>query len=191
MPRTAKGGGRKKPPERPPVEEYSDLEWHKQFVCWNYFRYIESGGQEGWNPADAGSVFHYRSSEYVASLGTESWFRHLAKQMVTLAQKFASLNQIPPRPLGHTHKSIDKLIGWSKSSRPSSPSSTAASSTCCWYNAVSCWLAIFTGSSYPAATLACCCGQGGTLPSLLQLFESTNVLRNVEKLQLHQSCDNN
>jgi hypothetical protein len=112
MPRTAKGGGRKKPPERPPQEEYTNLEWHKQFVCWNYFRYIESGGQEGWNPAEAGSVFHYRSSEYVASLGTESWFRHLAKQMVTLAQKFASLNQIPPRPpLGHTNQSSNSSFG--------------------------------------------------------------------------------
>jgi hypothetical protein len=100
MPRTGRKGlgGRKKAPSRPPLEEYESLEYHKKLICYNYFQFIVTNGVEGWDPSDAGSVYHQRSSNYLLSLGSDSWFRHLAKQMVTLAQKFASLNQSPPNP---------------------------------------------------------------------------------------------
>lgn len=101
MPRTSHRGRKKETLE--PLEEYLRLDHHKQLLCWNYFRFTETQGKEGWNPVEAGSVYHYRSSAYIQSLGSASWFRHLGKQMVTLAEKFAQQQQIPPRPTGaHT-----------------------------------------------------------------------------------------
>lgn len=77
---------------RPPLQIYSGLDHFKQLICWNYYRFIETDGAEGWNPAEAGSVNHQRStSAYLTSLGTSSWFRHIGKRMVTLAQKLAQL----------------------------------------------------------------------------------------------------
>lgn len=101
MARTAAASrGRKKAPTLEPLEEYLRLDYYKQLVCWNYFQFAATQGQQGWNPDEAGSVFHYRSSAYVQSLGSGSWFRHVAKQMVTLAQKFAQQQLAPPKPTG-------------------------------------------------------------------------------------------
>jgi hypothetical protein len=43
-------------------------------------------------------VFHYRSSAYIQSKGSRSWFRHKAQSMVTLAELLAAQNQTPPEP---------------------------------------------------------------------------------------------
>lgn len=101
MPRTA-NKGRRKEPAADPLTLYQRLEHHKQVVCWNYFQYTHTEGEEGWNPVEAGSVFQYRSSAYIQSLGSASWFRHLGKQMVTLAEKFAQAQQVPTRPVTAT-----------------------------------------------------------------------------------------
>jgi hypothetical protein len=95
----ARTRGRRRAPQRPPLEEYNSLEHHKRLICWYYYRGIVTGGREGFNPTEVGSVFHYRTSAYLQSKGRESWFRHLARQMVTLAQRFAEINQEPPKPL--------------------------------------------------------------------------------------------
>jgi hypothetical protein len=97
MPRTAT---KKRKDNRTPLEVYEALDHHKQLICWNYYRFIETNGEEGWNPKEPGSVHHQRSSAYLLSLGSDSWFRHLGKQMVTLAEKFAAVNQSPHRPIG-------------------------------------------------------------------------------------------
>jgi hypothetical protein len=71
MPRTRGSKNKSNKDDRDPLEVYKNLELHKQLVCWNYFRFLETNGAEGWNPADAGSVFHQRSSQYLLSLGTK------------------------------------------------------------------------------------------------------------------------
>lgn len=100
MPRTAakNNQGRKSDPNRDHLARWEKLPPHDKVICWNYFQYTATQGEEGWNPAEAGSLFHQRSSSYLLSLGSGSWFRHRAKLMVTLANKFAELNQTPPRP---------------------------------------------------------------------------------------------
>jgi hypothetical protein len=100
MPRTAAKGGRRVD-NRPPLVIYNSLDHHKQLICWHYFRFIQTGGLEGWNPAEAGSINHQRSSEYLIALGSSSWFRHIGKQMVTLAQKLAQLKETPQPPIGY------------------------------------------------------------------------------------------
>lgn len=96
MPRTR--AKTKKDPNDPPLYRWSKLDRHNKLVCWNYFQYTATDGEEGWNPASAGSVDHYRISNYIQSLGSASWFRHRAKLMVTLAQVFAARNEAPPNP---------------------------------------------------------------------------------------------
>lgn len=97
MPRTAATGRRKQNPKTP-LEQYNYLKIHKKIVCWNYLQFILTNGEEGWNTSQPGSVYHQRSSNYLLSLGSDSWFRHIGKSMVTLAQKLAELNEGPPRP---------------------------------------------------------------------------------------------
>ena len=115
MPRTAKktkAGGKKKDPNDEPLYQYSKLPAHDKLICWNYYQYTATAGAEGWNPNEAGSVFHQRSSNYLLSLGSSSWFRHRARLMVNLAQKFASLNQVPPDPpsLPHNRQAVAGII---------------------------------------------------------------------------------
>ena len=96
MPRTAPKKGRKADPNTDPLARWNKLARHDKIICWNYFQFAATDGREGWNPAEAGSVFHQRSSAYLLSLGSDSWFRHRGKLMKTLAEKFAELNQAPP-----------------------------------------------------------------------------------------------
>lgn len=98
MPRTGRKGkgGKRADPNNDPVARFSKLERHDKIICYNYWNYINTNGSEGWNPQEAGSVFHQRSSAYLLSLGSASWFRHRGKAMVTLSQKFAELQQTPP-----------------------------------------------------------------------------------------------
>ena len=98
MPRTQAKGGRRKDPNNDPVKAYEKLARHDKIICWNYYQYITTDGAEGWNPREAGSVFHQRSSEYLVSLGSGSWFQHRAKLMVNLAEKFALINAAPEEP---------------------------------------------------------------------------------------------
>lgn len=98
MPRTA-SKRRPKGPDKEPIDVYDRLEYHKQLICWNYYQYTATSGEIGWNPSEAGSVYHQeRSSAYITSLGSDSWFRHLGRQMATLAEKFALRNQVPTEP---------------------------------------------------------------------------------------------
>jgi hypothetical protein len=102
MPRTAGRGGRRRNPILTPLDRYQALQHHEKVILWKYWQFISSGGTEGWNIAEVGSVFHYRSSAYIQRQGTASWFRHKAQSMVTLAQLFAEQNQAPPELLQFT-----------------------------------------------------------------------------------------
>jgi hypothetical protein len=103
MPRTAAKGGRRKD-NRDPLVIYNDLPHYKQVICWYYFRFVETNGEEGWNISEAGSVFHFRSSKVVQAAkppeATNSWFRHIAKSMATLADKIAQRKERLPKPVG-------------------------------------------------------------------------------------------
>lgn len=84
---------------REPLEIYNSLPHHKQLVCYRYWSWISSSGETGWNNESAGSVFHYRSSQYlISSFVSQSSFRHCAKQMVTLAERLAQLHTPPTAP---------------------------------------------------------------------------------------------
>ena len=96
MPRTK---GTKRPdPNGKPLDRYEKLQYHDKLICFNYYQFGATAGSEGWNPTEAGSVYHQRSSNYLLSLGSASWFRHRANSMVTLAEAFAKINQAPPQP---------------------------------------------------------------------------------------------
>ena len=95
MPRT-KGAKNKNDPNKDPLARWDKLKLYDKFICYQYWRYINTGSEEGWNPANAGSVTHRRSSFYLTTLGSDSWFRHRGQAMVTLAQRFAELNEWPP-----------------------------------------------------------------------------------------------
>ena len=95
MPRTA-ASKKKLDPNQNPLSRWAKLPHHDKFICWRYHEYIITEGKLGWNPSEGGSVHHQRSSNYLLSLGSDSWFRHRAKGMVTLAQRFAELNETPP-----------------------------------------------------------------------------------------------
>lgn len=92
--------GRPKDFDRSAEDAYDRLKWHEQYVCYQYWNYRATRGKEGWNPNSAGSVIHQRSSSYLLSLGSDSWFRHLGQKMVTLAQKFEAERKIPSQPYG-------------------------------------------------------------------------------------------
>jgi hypothetical protein len=96
MPKT----GWKKKENRHPLEIYNSLPQHKQLICWYYFRWIETAGEEGWDVDQAGSRYHYRSSAIVQGHYTPSAFRHAAQSMVTLAQAISQINQRPIEPAG-------------------------------------------------------------------------------------------
>jgi hypothetical protein len=99
MPRTA-ARGRPRDSERPAEDHYDRLKWHEQYICYQYWNWKATRGAEGWNPSDAGSVYHQRSSSYLLTLGSDSWFRHLGQKMVTLAEKFEAERKIPSLPYG-------------------------------------------------------------------------------------------
>lgn len=126
MPRTA-SKRRPKGPEKDPIDIYRELEYHKQLICWNYYRFKVTDGEEGWNPTEAGSIYHQRSSVYLLSLGSGSWFRHIGRQMATLAEKFAQLNQIPSAPASNNTDEVDQeqLTPTTPSSSSPSPSTIA------------------------------------------------------------------
>jgi hypothetical protein len=97
MPRTAQTNAVRD--TREPLEIYNSLPHHKQLVCYRYWSWINSSGETGWNKDHAGSVFHYRSSQYLlSSFVSQSSFRHCAKQMVTLAERLAQLHTPPTAP---------------------------------------------------------------------------------------------
>jgi hypothetical protein len=85
-------------PSLPPIERFDLLDLQDKLICWNYYQFDATVGEEGWNPARVGSVYHLRASNYINSRYTESQFRHKARSMVKLAEEFAKLNQAPPRP---------------------------------------------------------------------------------------------
>ena len=92
MPQTrVKGGPRVS--NKPPLEQYEALEPYKQLICYNYWVYLDTKGQKGWNPKASGSVLHQRSSAWLIKLGSASWFRHIAKSMVVLAEKLAEQSE--------------------------------------------------------------------------------------------------
>ena len=95
MPRT-KGGSKY---ELDPENKWEKLQYVEQLICYNYYLWTATQGKEGWNPRDAGSVYHRRSSNFIASSGSKSWFRHKALAMVTLAEAFQKINKAPPKPV--------------------------------------------------------------------------------------------
>jgi hypothetical protein len=100
MPRHTNKVGRPRDLDRPAEEAYDRLKWHEQYICYKYWNYKATRGREGWNPQESGSVNHQRTSHYLLSLGSDSWFRHLANKMVTLAEKFEQERKIPSQPYG-------------------------------------------------------------------------------------------
>jgi hypothetical protein len=97
MPRTT-GNCRRLNPKLSPTEKFDLLALPERIICWNYFQFTATSGEEGWDPAAVGSVYHHRSSNYVASKFTPSQFRHKARSMVSLAEEFAKINRAPPKP---------------------------------------------------------------------------------------------
>lgn len=118
MPRHNPKIGRPRDLERPAEEAYDRLKWHEQYICFQYWNYRATRGKEGWNPTEAGSVFHQRSSAYLLSLGSYSWFRHVASKMVTLAEKFEEERKIPAAPYGEKVEAKEKEAKEKETSTP-------------------------------------------------------------------------
>lgn len=85
MPRT---GTKKRVAQIPALKQYLKLNHADKFILWHYYLYQKTDGKEGWNPKQPGSVYHQRSSNYLLSLGSQSWFRHRGQSMVKLLDLF-------------------------------------------------------------------------------------------------------
>ena len=59
-----------------PDQVYKKLEVSKKLACYNCFVFLTTAGIEGWDPEKAGSVFHYRESNYIHdNIKNSSWSR--------------------------------------------------------------------------------------------------------------------
>ena len=58
-----------------PQAEYNKQELSKRLACYKFWCYLDSDGQEGWNPKKTpGSVFHWRSCKYInTNIKQNSW----------------------------------------------------------------------------------------------------------------------
>ena len=68
MTRNASATARKKKATTPAEERYAREPLHKRVICYNFWSFIVTDGKEGdlWNPNKTpGSVYNYRSSEYI------------------------------------------------------------------------------------------------------------------------------
>jgi hypothetical protein len=51
--------------EKHPEEAYAKLELSKKLVCYNCWHNLNTAGEEGWDFEKAGSIYHYRNSNYI------------------------------------------------------------------------------------------------------------------------------
>ena len=86
MARTAKTGKKNSTQEKNPKLVYEKLELSKRIACYHFWCYLNSDGQEGWNPLQVpGSKWNWRSSNYLqANIKENSWSR-VGKAMASLA----------------------------------------------------------------------------------------------------------
>lgn len=96
MPRHASRTGSRLTNHGTPIQRFDRLDLASKLICYKYYLGLTTGNEEGWNPKEAGSVFHQRSSRYLLTQGTASWFRHKGKQIVSLAQAFVEANERVP-----------------------------------------------------------------------------------------------
>ena len=59
-----------------PEKVYEKLELARKLGCYNYFLFLTTAGTQGWDLEKAGSIFHYRESNYIAqNVKASSWSR--------------------------------------------------------------------------------------------------------------------
>ena len=83
MPRTSKKQATK---ENNPVLIYEKLELSKRIACYNFWCYLNTEGQEGWDPIHTlASIWNWRSSNYLQlNIREKSWPR-IGRAMASLA----------------------------------------------------------------------------------------------------------
>ena len=73
MARTQGAKGKKKYSD--PVKKYNNLNYVDQWVCFDYWNYLQAGGSEGLGPSKAGYKEHYHSSSfYEENISQHSWY---------------------------------------------------------------------------------------------------------------------
>jgi hypothetical protein len=82
MTRNASATARKKKATTPAEERYEREPLHKRVICFKFWNFIVLDGKEGelWNPNKTpGSVYNYRSSEYLKKTILQVSFDGIAK----------------------------------------------------------------------------------------------------------------
>lgn len=81
MARNATAKGKKKQSqERFPKEVYDKLQLSRRIAAYNFWVYLHTDGSEGWDPNKTpGSVYLYRSSEYIKNNIFESSWPKIGK----------------------------------------------------------------------------------------------------------------
>ena len=82
MTRNASATSRKKKASTPAEERYAREPLHKRTICYKFWCFIVTDGKPGdlWNPTKTpGSVYNYRSSEYIRKHVKQVSFDSIAK----------------------------------------------------------------------------------------------------------------
>ena len=95
MARTKGATGRLK--KAPADIQFKRLDGFKKLIAYNYWINIESKGEKGWNINKAGSVDHWRQSEFIQEGVPKTSFYHLGKvrKLVLLDNYFLFFLIIP------------------------------------------------------------------------------------------------
>ena len=79
-----KSGAKRSHQEKDPCLTYNHLHLAKQIACYNFNRNLSTNGGEGWDPSDKpGSIFHWRSSNYIRENIKQSSWRKIAKVRIS------------------------------------------------------------------------------------------------------------
>ena len=86
MPRNSSKGKKQATKETNPELIYDKLELSKRIACYNFWCYLNSDGQEGWDPVKTpASIWNWRSSNYLQANVKESSWPRIGKAMASLA----------------------------------------------------------------------------------------------------------
>jgi hypothetical protein len=76
--------------QKHPEEAYANLELSKKLVCYNYWHNLNTAGEEGWDFEKAGSVYHYRNSNYIKDHIKQNSFPKVGKVRRSKADVFVA-----------------------------------------------------------------------------------------------------
>ena len=96
MPRTAVATKSKARQEIPLDKQLNKEPEETKEIFYFYFQWEETGGEQGWNPLEAGQKHHYTSSDFLRTRLTIYQFTSRAKKMVKLLKAYKAQGKWKP-----------------------------------------------------------------------------------------------